>query len=147
MDSMTVTLSLRDVFLLVLWLLAAGAMLYFILVLRRILAVAESFQRVSKDIEGLMPKVKVILEGAEGFLTGAQALVREGHQAARDVTGMTGAVRTVVEEAVSQITLILTPIRLVASAVKAVQDLTQRFAGRWLDSEEETEDSDEERDF
>lgn len=143
MGSVTVTLTMKDVLLL---LLAAGVLAgvaYLVLVLRQLLLVARQFQRTVAEVQSFLPELRRLMAQTGETLESARLLLDESRRVVGDARAVTGSARGVVEDLLRDLSVILGPIHLVAGLFEKIQSGLQRLAVFRRPEEGPKEDSDE----
>jgi len=142
-NSMTITLSLRDVLLTLLTLAALVGLFYFIITLRRLMAVVEEWRRVTGRAEMLLSQVQKVMESAEITLSSATRLIESGQSTVDDIAAVSGSARQLSEEIIGNISLIISPIRYFSSLVHSLQRAVEALLERRKKKETDTEEKDE----
>jgi len=142
-NSMTITLSLRDVLLTLLTLAAMVGLFYFIFTLRRLMAVVEEWRRVTGRAEMLISQVQKVMESAEITLSSATRLIESGQSTVDDIAAVSGSARQLSEEIIGNISLIISPIRYFSSLVHSLQRAVEALLERRKKKETDTEENDE----
>ena len=143
MNSMTITLSLRDVLLTLLTLAALVGLFYFIVTLRRLMAVVEEWRRVTGRAEMLMAQIQKVMESAEITLSSARRLIESGQSTVDDIAAVSGSARRLSEEIIGNISMVLSPIRYLGSLVHNLQRAVEALVERRKKKETGTEENDE----
>jgi hypothetical protein len=142
-DSMTVTLSLREVLLTLLTLAAIVGLFYFIFTLRRLVTMVEEWRRVTARAEMLMSQLQKVMENADLTLSSARRLIESGQSSVDDIAAVSGSARRLSEEIIGNISLVLSPIRYVTSLVhnlqRAVEAIVERKRKKVSGTEENNE--------
>jgi uncharacterized protein YoxC len=142
---MTITLTLRDVLLALVAVAVLVGMFYLIAALRRILAIAEEWRRMTQQIQLLVPQVQRVVEHADETLLSARQLIERSQSLVGDVAAVTGATRSVAEGLIRDLAVILGPIHLIASLFQKIQSGISRWSPFRAADEQSQEDDDEER--
>ena len=145
MGSMTITLTFRDVLLALVAIAVLVGTAYFIAVLRRVLAVAEEWRRMLQQVQVLVPQVQRVVEHADETLLSARQLIVRSQTLVEDAAAVTGATRSVAEDLLRDLAVILGPIHLVATLFQKIQSGISRLSSFRTKDEPTQEDDDEER--
>ncbi|MGC8722992.1 MAG: hypothetical protein ACP5VF_03870 [Acidobacteriota bacterium] len=148
MSAMTITFSLRDVFLFVLGLVCLGVLAYFLAVLRKLSLLLDDWRRLASRAEGIAPRIERVLESADGTLAAARRVVEGSEGVVKDLAAVSSSVRDVAQATVAQVATVLAPVRYLAALVTGLRKtLESLLLGTDHDGHDDKEDSDEERDI
>lgn len=145
MGSMTITLGVRDVLLALVAIAFLVGTAYFVAVLRRILAVVEEWRRMFQQIQVLVPQVQRVVEHADETLLSARQLIAKSQGLVDDAAAVAGATRSVAEDLIRDLAVILGPVHLVATLFQKIQSGISRLSPFRKTEQASKEDDDEKR--
>jgi len=146
---MTVTLTLRDILFIAVAVFICCGIAYFVVVLRRLKAVAEEVEKTVRQVRELIPKVDRLTHESAETLRAVRELADSGRGVVADAAAVSAKLRLFAEEGLGYAAVLMEPLRKIAALVTGIQtgfsvfkSWTERLKGTAHDSQE---DEDEER--
>lgn len=118
---MTITLTLRDIFFIVVALFACVGIAYFIVVLRRLTSVADEVEKTVRQVRELIPKVDRLAHESAETLRTVRELADSGRSVVGDITAVSAKVRVLMEEGLGYASVVMGPLRRIAAVVLGIQ--------------------------
>lgn len=143
MGSVTVTLTLKDLLLLLVAVSALTGLVYLVAVLRRFLQVALQVQRTVAEVQTLLREIRRVVAQTNETLESARLLLDDSRRVVGDARAVTGSARGLVEGLVRDLSVILGPVHMVAGLFEKIQSGLQRWAVFRRSGEGSKEESDE----
>jgi hypothetical protein len=145
---MTITLTLRDIVLIIAAVFLCFGIAYFIAVLKRLRAVAEEVEKTVRQVRELIPKVDRLAHESAETLRTVRELADSGRGVVEDVTAVSAKLRAFAEEGLGYAAILIEPLRRIAAIVTGIQTgltVFKSFTGRFKDAAYGSkEDEDEE---
>lgn len=146
---MSITLTLRDILLILVAVFVCLGIAYFITVLRRLKAVAEEVEKTVRQVRELIPKVDRLAHDSTEALRAVRELADSSRGVVADASAVSAKLRIFAEEGLGYAAVLLEPLRRIAALVTGIQTGFSVFKS-WSDrlkgtAYESQEDEDEER--